>query len=154
MIHSDLFIFANVIRISMKVPSINIILYIGRLKGENRPTESQPRYLSNFLFTNLQIKSIVEFTFHKVVHSINEKETIFTKYAFWDKKITFQEFSNFSESFGQLFLTPWLLEAVDMNKLLILSRIVFKGPLDPKYISNFESITYSVKQRENVFACP
>ena len=102
MVHSDLFIFANVIRIFMKVPSIRILLYIEGFKGENRLLESQPRYLSNCLFAYLQIKSIVEFTFHNVMHSVNEKETISQTYAFWDKKITFQEFSNFSESFGLL----------------------------------------------------
>ena len=48
------------------------------------------------------------------------------------------------------------LEAVDIDQLLILSRNDFKGPLNTKTIFNFEStcITYSVIQREDVFAGP
>ena len=46
------------------------------------------------------------------------------------------------------------LDAVDMDKLLILSRNDFKGFLNAKNIFNFESITYNVKQRKNVCAGP
>ena len=64
-------------------------------------------FLSNFPVVNLQIKSIVEFTSHNVVHSINEKNIRFTqKYAFLGKKSVFQKFSNFSESVGRTLLTP------------------------------------------------
>ena len=38
--------------------------------------------------------------------------------------------------------------------LLILSRNGFKGPLIAKKMFDLESITYSVKQREKVFAGP
>ena len=42
-----------------------------------------------------------------------------------------------------------------MDSLHILSRNDFKGHLNAKKnIFDFESITYSVKQRENVFAGP
>ena len=41
-----------------------------------------------------------------------------------------------------------------MDKLLILSRNDIKGSLNAKNIFNFESITYNVKQKENVCAGP
>ena len=63
MVHSDLFIFDNVICITLKVPSIRILLSIGSLNGKNRFPEGQPRFfISNFPFVNLQD-----------VHSITEK---------------------------------------------------------------------------------
>ena len=46
------------------------------------------------------------------------------------------------------------LEAVDMDKLPILSRNYFKWPLNFENIFNFENETFSVKQRENVCAGP
>ena len=46
------------------------------------------------------------------------------------------------------------LEALGMDYLLILSRNDFKGPLNAIIIFNLESITFSVKQRENTFADP
>ena len=46
------------------------------------------------------------------------------------------------------------LEALGMDKLLILSRNDFKGPFNAIIIFNLESITFSVKQRENTFADP
>ena len=71
-------------------------------------------------------------------------------------KIIFQEFSNFSESFSLILLAPYALW-----KLLIWTscssyqEMIPKGPLNAKKnIFNFESITYSVKQRENEFAGP
>ena len=57
---NDLFIFYNIIRITLKVSLIRIILSIGSLNGKNRLSEGHPRFLSNFPFVNLQIKSIVE----------------------------------------------------------------------------------------------
>ena len=60
MVHGDLLIFDNVIRISLKVSSTRILLYIGRLNDKNRLLEGQPRFVSNFPFINLQMKSIVE----------------------------------------------------------------------------------------------
>ena len=50
----------NVIRVSLKVPSITIVLSMGSLNGKNRLSEVHLRFLSNFPFVNLQIKSIVE----------------------------------------------------------------------------------------------
>ena len=44
------------------------------------------------------------------------------------------------------------LEALGMDKLLILSRNDFKGPFNAIIIFNLESINFSVKQRENTFA--
>ena len=46
------------------------------------------------------------------------------------------------------------LEALGMDYLLIWSRNAFKGPLKAIIIFNLESITFSVKQRENTFADP
>ena len=46
------------------------------------------------------------------------------------------------------------LEALGMDYLLILSRNDFKGPFNAIIIFNLESITFSVKQRENTFADP
>ena len=60
MVHRDLFIFDNVIRITLKVPSIRIILSIGGLDGKNHLSEGHPIFISNFPFVNLQIKSIGE----------------------------------------------------------------------------------------------
>ena len=57
MIHSDLFILNNEIRITLKVPLIRIHLSIGSLNGKNRLSEGHPIFLlSNFPFVNLQIK--------------------------------------------------------------------------------------------------
>ena len=60
MVHSNLFIFDNVIRISLKVHSIRIGMSIGSLNGKNRLSEGHPRFFSNFPFVNLKIESIVE----------------------------------------------------------------------------------------------
>ena len=57
-VHNDIFIFDNVISISLKVPSITIVY--GKLKWQKRLSEGHLRFLSNFPFENLQIKSIVE----------------------------------------------------------------------------------------------
>ena len=46
------------------------------------------------------------------------------------------------------------LEALSIAYLLILSRNDFKGPFNAIIIFNLESITFSVKQRENTFADP
>ena len=46
------------------------------------------------------------------------------------------------------------LEALGMDYLLILSRNDFKGPFNAIIIFHLESITFSVKQRENTFADP
>ena len=51
-------------------------------------------------------------------------------------------------------LEPPQFEAVDIDKLLILSKNYFKGPLTAQIILNWESITFSVKRRENAFADP
>ena len=47
-----------------------------------------------------------------------------------------------------------VLEALGMDKLLILSRNDFKGPFNAIVIFNLESITFSVKRRENTLADP
>ena len=59
MVHSDLFIFDDVIRILFKVPSIRIVLSIGSFTGKNRLSEGHFRFLSILPFVNLQIKSII-----------------------------------------------------------------------------------------------
>ena len=70
------------------------------------------------------------------------------------KKIIFQECSNFSESFGLILLVP-----LAFWKLLIWPTVVahlikklFQRAFEQK--KKFESITYSVKQWEHVFAFP
>lgn len=59
LLHSDLFIFDNVICIPLKVPSIKMFLSIGDLNGKNCPkevSEHKPIFFSIiFLFVNLQI---------------------------------------------------------------------------------------------------
>ena len=54
------FHFDNVISVSLKVPSITLVLSMGSLNGKNRLSEGHLRFLSNFPFVNLQIKSKVE----------------------------------------------------------------------------------------------
>ena len=60
MVHSDLFLFDNVIHITLKVPLFRVFLSIGRLNGKNRLSEGYPRFLSIFPSVNRQIKSVVE----------------------------------------------------------------------------------------------
>ena len=61
MVHRDLFIFDNVIRITLKVPSVRIILSVYRkFKWQKLPLEGRPRFLSRFPVVNLQMKSIVK----------------------------------------------------------------------------------------------
>ena len=59
-VHNDIFIFDNVISISLKVPSITIVFSMGSSNGKNCLSEGHLRFLSKFPFVNLQIKSIVE----------------------------------------------------------------------------------------------
>ena len=59
MVHSDHFIFEDVIRICLKVPSIRFVLSKGSLTGKNRLSEGHLIFLSILPFVNLQIKSIV-----------------------------------------------------------------------------------------------
>ena len=58
-VHNDIFIFDNVMSISLRVPSITIVLSMGNKNCKNRLSEGYQRFLSNFPFVNLQIKSIV-----------------------------------------------------------------------------------------------
>ena len=58
-VHSDCSIFHKIIRITVKVPSIRIALFIGSLNGKNCLSEGHPRFLSIFPLINLRIKSIV-----------------------------------------------------------------------------------------------
>ena len=51
-VHNDIFIFDNVISISLKVPSITIVLSMG---SEMALSEGHLRFLSNFPFVNLKI---------------------------------------------------------------------------------------------------
>ena len=52
-VHSVVFIFDKVIRITMKLPSIRIALSIGSLNGKKCLSEGHPRLLSIFPFVNL-----------------------------------------------------------------------------------------------------
>ena len=60
MVHSDLFIFDNDIRITLKVPSVRIFLSIENLNGKNRLSTGHPRFLSMFPPLNRQIESVVK----------------------------------------------------------------------------------------------
>ena len=55
---------------------------------------------------------------------------------------------------SDLFCAIGFLKALGMDNLLILSGNNFKGPVNATIIFNLESITFSVKQRENTFADP
>ena len=48
MVHSDLFSFDNVIRITLKVPSIKILLSVESLNCKNRLSDGQPRFIIKF----------------------------------------------------------------------------------------------------------
>ena len=52
MVHGDLFIFDDILRISLKIPSIRIAMSIG--SGKNRLSEGHLRSLSALPFVNLQ----------------------------------------------------------------------------------------------------
>ena len=54
MVHNDHFIFDNVIRITLKVPSIRIFLSIGNVTGKKRLSEGNPRLLSIFPSENVK----------------------------------------------------------------------------------------------------
>ena len=79
----------------------------------------------------------------------------FLKYMHFGVKIQFSGILNFLRIFGSdLVGAIGFLEAVHMDKLLILSKKDFKGHMKAKNISKFESITHSVEQMENIFADP
>ena len=94
------------------------------------------------------------------MHSLNEEEEKKNDYLknmhFGVKKKSF--FRNTQISPNLFFLI--LLARFDFWKVLIWTscspylETVSKGPWTQKNIIDFESITYSVKQRENVFAGP
>ena len=58
MVHSDLLIFDNVIRITMKIPSIRIFLSKGSLNGKNRIAEVHPTFLSILTFGGRAVGSL------------------------------------------------------------------------------------------------
>ena len=73
---------------------------------------------------------------------------------FWVKK-RFSEILKFLRiCWSDIIDSIGLLEAVDMDNLLILSRNYFKWPSNLKNVFNCENLTFSVKQRENVCAGP
>ena len=74
------------------------------------------------------------------MHSITEKGSNILKNMHFGLNGYFQEFSNFSESSGLILLVPlavWKL--LIWNKLLILSRNDFKGPLNAVIILNLDN---------------
>ena len=85
MVHRDFYNIDNVIRFTLKVPSIRIFLSIGSLYGKNFLSEGHPRFLSNFPFVNLQIDSIVEsLRSIKYCTQYMKKRIRFSqRYAFW-----------------------------------------------------------------------
>ena len=90
------------------------------------------------------------------MHSFKDKRSDFMKNMhFGAKKIFFQEFSNFSESFGLSLLVPLAFwELLIWTSCSSCLKMISKGPLTQKIISKFESITDSVEQMENKIAHP
>ena len=91
-VHNDIFIFDNIIRISLNVPSITIVFSMGSLNGKNRLSEGHLRFLSKFQFVNLQIKSIVESLrpIMSCTQSMQKNIRFTQKYSFLGKKSVFR----------------------------------------------------------------
>ena len=89
MVHSDFCIFEDVIRISLKVPSIRFVLSKESLTGKNRLSEGHLNILSTLPLKIFKLnQSLMS---HKVLYSINEKRIQFSKKcAFWGKKSIFR----------------------------------------------------------------
>ena len=84
-----------------------------------------------------------------------KKESFFLKNMHFGVKHQFSGVLKFLRIFwSDIVGAIGFLEALGMDYLLILSRNNFKGPFNEIIISNLESITFSVKQRENTFADP
>ena len=85
-----------------------------------------------------------------------KEESNFVKNVHFGVKNQFSGILKFRRIFwSDLVGTIGFLEALGMDYfLLILSRNEFKGPFNAIIIFNLESITFSVKQRENTFADP
>ena len=84
-----------------------------------------------------------------------KKESNFLKNMHFGVKNQFSGILKFLRIFwSDLVGAIGFLEALGMDYLLILSRNDFKGPFNAIIIFNLESITFSVKQRENTFADP
>ena len=90
-VHNDIFIFENVISISLKVPAITIVFSMGSLNGKNRLSEGHLRSLSKFQFVNLQIKSIVE-SLRPIMSCTQsmKKYPIYSKICIFGKKSVFR----------------------------------------------------------------
>ena len=90
--HNDIFIFDNVICISLKVSSIRIVLSMESWNGKNRLSEGHLRFLSNFPFVNLQNKSIVESLrpIMSCTQSMKKISDLLKTYAFLGKKSVFR----------------------------------------------------------------
>ena len=118
-VHNDIFIFNNVISISLKVPSITIVLIVSwKLKWQkHRLSEGHLRFLSNFPFVNLQIKSIVESlrSIMSCTQSMKKGIRFTQKYAFLGKN-RFSEILKFLRiCWSDLIDSIGFLEAVDMD---------------------------------------
>ena len=84
-----------------------------------------------------------------------KKESNFLKNMHFGVKYQFSGILKFLRIFwSDLVGDIGFLDALGMDLLLILSRNDFKGPFNAIIIFNLESITFSVKQRENTFADP
>ena len=84
-----------------------------------------------------------------------KKESNFLKSMYFGVKNQFSGILKFLRIFwSDLVGAIGFLEALGIDLLLILSRNDFKGPVNAIIIFNLESITFSVKQRENTFADP
>ena len=86
---------------------------------------------------------------------MKEKKTNFLKNMHFGVKNQFSGILKFLRIFwSDLVGAIGVLEALGMDYLLILSRNDFKGSFNATIIFNLQSITFSVKQRENTFADP
>ena len=95
----------------------NFLVY-GKFIWQNLPFVGPPPIFINiFVCKPTNLVNCLEFTSHKVVHSINERKLRFSeKYAFWGKTNQFSGILNFLRIFwSDLVGAIGFSEAVDMN---------------------------------------
>ena len=85
--HSDVFIFDNVIRITLKIPSIRIVLSIGSLNDKKLPFGWSSQICINIsVCKSSYLINSRELISHTVVHLINEKNDLMSENIhFWVK---------------------------------------------------------------------
>ena len=111
------FHFDNVISISLKVPSITIVLSMGSCNGKNRLSEGHLRFLSKFPFVNLQIRSIVESLrpIMSCTQSMKQISDLLKNIHFWVKNLFSESLKFLQICWSDLVDSIGFLEAVDMD---------------------------------------